>query len=185
MTKDSTPKPKDPNEVDSTNAAETFFSGEAVSSESTPQVAKNKWLIPGVAFASVALLSGALGFASGSNNSPEGRPVAMSGKSFDQNDGQAPGDRQGRGMNDQGRGMNDQGRGMNDRQGQGNQRGPGQMMPGNNQRLPHCHDAAGNDLDANADGTCVDGSTPGFIGGKNTSPNQNPAPMESGSPTVQ
>ena len=178
MSKNKTPKPQDPNESAATSAAETFFSGEAASPESTPQVAKNKWLIPGVAFASAALLAGALGFALGNNHSPDMRPVAMSGQAFGQNDGQAPGSQQGRGMNDQGRGMNDQG-------GQGKQRGPGQMMPGNNQKLPHCHDASGNDVDANADGTCVDGSAPGFMGGKNTSPNQNPAPTTSSSPTVQ
>ena len=178
MSKNKTPNPQGPKDSAATSAAESFVSGEAVPSGNTSQAEKNRWLIPGVAFASAALLAGALGFAVGTNNSPDMRPVAMSGQAFGQNNGQAPGDWQGRGMNGQGPGMNDH-------KGHGKNRGPGQMNSGDGQKLPHCHDVSGTDVAANADGTCVDGSTPGFMGGKNTSPNQNPAPTTSSSPTVQ
>ena len=196
MSKNKTPKPQDPNESAATSAAETFFSGEAASPESTPLAAKNKWLIPGVAFASAALLAGALGFAFGSNNSPDMRPVAMSGQAFGQNDGQNNGQKlphchdaagndvdantDGTCVDGSAPGFRG-GKNASDQQGQGKNRGSGQINSGDGQKLPHCHDAAGNDADANTDGTCVDGSAPGFRGGKNASP----APTTSSSPTVQ
>lgn len=192
MTKNNTPVPEDSNEVAVTNAEETFSSSEAVTSGNAPQAVKNKWLIPSVAFASAALLAGALGFALGSNNSQDMRPVAMAGQAFGQNNGLIPGHQKGQGdsgLNQPGQEMNrsnGQGRHGSDNQGQGKQgqgmqRGPGEMMPGNNQKLPHCHDASGNDVDSKVDGTCVDGSTPGFMGGQNTTP----APSTSSSTTLQ
>ena len=171
MSKNNAPTPNDSNEPSSQSASETFFSAEETRSGNSAPAGKNKWLIPGVAFASAALLAGALGFALGSNNSHEMRPAAMSGQAFGQDYGQGPG------MNDQ------QGPGMNDHQGRGKNRGPGQMNSGDGQKLPHCHDVSGTDVAANADGTCVDGSTPGFMGGQNSSPA--PAPSISSSPTVQ
>jgi hypothetical protein len=169
MANNNNPDQNEPIETGLTNAEETFFSGTSTSSSNTSQSVKNKWAIPGIAFASAALLAGALGFALGNNNSHDMRPVAMAGQAFGQDDGQ------GRGMNDQ------QGREMNDQQGHGKNRGPGQMNSGDGQKLPHCHDVSGNDVKANADGTCVYGSTPGFMGGQNSSP----APTVSSSPTVQ
>jgi hypothetical protein len=177
MANNNNPDQNEPIETGLTNAEETFFSGTSASSSNTSQSVKNKWLIPGIAFASAALLAGALGFALGNNNSHDMRPVAMAGQAFGQDDGQ------GREMNDQqGREMNDQqGHGKNDQQRHGKNRGPGQMNSGDGQKLPHCHDVSGNDVKANADGTCVYGSTPGFMGGQNSSP----APTVSSSPTVQ
>jgi len=161
MANNNNPDQNEPIETGLTTTEETFFSGTSTSSSNTSQSVKNKWAIPGIAFASAALLAGALGFALGNNNSHDMRPVAMAGQAFGQDDGQ--------------------GRGINDQQGHGKNHGPGQMNSGDGQKLPHCHDVSGNDVEANADGTCVYGSTPGFMGGQNSSP----APTVSSSPTAQ
>jgi hypothetical protein len=57
----------------------------------------------------------------------------------------------------------------------------GGQMPGDNDgpldgSTPHCHDANGQDVAANADGTCDDGSTPGSkMMGPNTQPSASPS----------
>lgn len=56
----------------------------------------------------------------------------------------------------------------------------GQMMGDNDGpldgRTPHCHDANGQDVVANSDGTCADGSTPGGkMMGPNTQPSASPS----------
>lgn len=180
MSEDNTPISEDSNE--SSNAADSFFAPETTTQANTST--RKKWIIPGAALASAALLSGLIGFSIGNHSAPDFRPAAAMGQ-------MAPG--QG-GHGQDGQGMNgDHGRGMDgDHKGRGHHQGPGQpgIMPGSPQggndlppTTPHCHDATGADVEVGADGICADGSQPGIRGkGGMTA---TPIPSASSSTSIQ
>ena len=180
MSEDNTPIAEDSNE--NSNAADTFFAPEATTQANTSS--RKKWIMPGVALASAALLSGLIGFSIGNHSGPDFRPAAAMGQ-------MAPG-QGGPGQDSQG--MNgDHGRGMgSDHKGSGHHQGPGQpgMMPDAPQggtdlppTTPHCHDATGADIEVGADGLCADGSQPGMRGkGGMTA---TPIPSASSSSSIQ
>jgi hypothetical protein len=157
-------EPTENSAVDSNPTADSFFAAE---SAALTQPSRNFWAKPAVAIAGAAIASGVLGFAIGNHASPDMRPAAISGEAFEMHGGvngmEGPGDR-----------------GMFGQPG-GKHRGPGMMGQPGQGMAPHCHDAAGNDTAANPDGTCLDGSTPGFMpqGG------QAPDPSASSTTSVQ
>ena len=180
MTEDNTPIAEDSNE--NSNAADSFFAPETTTQANTSS--RKKWIMPGAALASAALLSGLIGFSIGNHSGPDFQPAAAMGQ-------MAPG--QG-GQGQDGQGMNgDHGRGMDgDHKGKGHHQGQGQpgMMPGAPQggtdlppTTPHCHDATGVDVEVGADGLCADGSQPGMRGkGGMTA---TPTPSASSSTSIQ
>ena len=125
------------------------------------------------------MLSGLIGLSIGNHSGPDFRPASAMGQLA-----------QGQG----GPGMNGEpGQGMGDHQNGKGQRGhhgqPG-MMPGGPQggsdippTTPHCHDAAGADVEVGDDGLCADGSQPGMRNkdGKTASP----VPSASSSTAIQ
>lgn len=180
MSEDNTPIAEDSNE--NSNAADTFFAPEVTTQANTSS--RKKWIMPGAALASAALLSGLIGFSIGNHSGPDFRPAAAMGQ-------MAPG-QGGHGQDSQG--MNgDHGRGMGSHhKGSGHHQGPGQpgMMPDASQggtdlppTTPHCHDATGTDIEVGADGLCADGSQPGMRGkGGMTA---TPIPSASSSSSIQ
>lgn len=180
MTEDNTPIAEDPN--GNSNAADSFFAPETTTQANTSS--RKKWIMPGAALASAALLSGLIGFSIGNHSGPDFQPAAAMGQ-------MAPG--QG-GQGQDGQDMKgDHGRGMDgDHKGKGHHQGPGQpgMMPGAPQSgtdlpptTPHCHDATGADVEVGADGLCADGSQPGMRGKGGMS--ATPTPSASSSTSIQ
>jgi hypothetical protein len=173
--------------VVSNSAANNFFAAET---QDSTKSRSNFWTKPVVAIAGAAIASGILGFAIGNLSSHEMRPAGISGESFGDQRGQGrsgmPGEQRGfdpdgdnwgggmMGQPDGRQGGNQWGPGM---MGQPGQMLPGQMMPG--MPAPHCHDANGNNVASKADGTCADGSQPGFI------PPVGPVPSASSSTATQ
>ena len=188
MTEDNTPIAEDSNE--SSNAADSFFASEATTQLDTSS--RKKWIMPGAALASAALLSGLIGFSIGNHSGPDFRPAAAMGQMAPGQGGPGQGGPGGPGQD--GPGMNgDHGRGMGDNhKGRGHHQGPGEpgMMPGGPQggfdfppMTIHCHDAAGADTEVGADGLCADGSQPGMRGkGGMTA---TPIPSASSSTSIQ
>ena len=112
--------------TENSNSADSFFAPEVTAESITKTSSRNKWIIPGAAIASTALLSGLLGFTIGNHSGPELRPAFASEQMAPGQGGPGmglpgmDGDRDG-GMND-----NHKGRGMHGQSGPGM---PG-MMPG-------------------------------------------------------
>lgn len=185
MTEDNTPIAEDSNE--NSNAADSFFAPETTTQANTSS--RKKWIIPGAALASAALLSGLIGFSIGNHSGPDFQPAAAMGQMAPGQGGPGQG-----GPGQDGQGMNgDHGRGMDgDHKGKGHHQGQGQpgMMPGAPQggtdlppTTPHCHDATGVDVEVASDGLCADGSQPGMRGkGGMTG---TPTPSASSSTSIQ
>lgn len=181
MSEDNTPVAEDSNEI--SNAADSVFAPEATTTQANTS-SRKKWIIPGAALASTALLSGLIGLSIGNHSGPDFRPASAMGQVAQGQGGPSQG---GPGMN------GEPGQGMGDHQNGKGQRGhhgqPG-MMPGGPQggsdippTTPHCHDAAGADVEVGDDGLCADGSQPGMRNkdGKTSSP----VPSASSSTAIQ
>lgn len=190
MTEDNTPIAEDSNE--SSNAADSFFAPETTTQANTSS--RKKWIMPGAALASAALLSGLIGFSIGNHSGPDFRPAAAMGQMAPGQGGPGQGGPGQGGLGHDGQSMNgDHGRGMGgDHKGKGHHQGQGQpgIMPGAPQggtdlppTTPHCHDATGADVEVGADGLCADGSQPGMRGkGGMTA---TPTPSASSSTSIQ
>ncbi len=172
--------------TENSNAADSSFAPDVTAESITKTSSRNKWIIPGAAIASTALLSGLLGFTIGNHSGPELRPAFASEQMAPGQGGPGmglpgmDGDRDG-GMND-----NHKGRGMHGQSGPGM---PG-MMPGGPQNgndfqpmTPHCHDSTGADVEVGANGLCADGSRPGMPGKGGQLPA--PAPSATSSAAIQ
>ena len=175
-------EPVEGSAVVSNSAGDNFF---AADSQGSTKSRSNFWTKPAVAIAGAAIASGILGFAIGNVSSHEMRPAGISGEAFGDHRGQGmPGMQDGqRGVDPDGDNWGGGMMGQPDGQQGGMHRGPGmmgqpgQMMPG--MPAPHCHDANGTDVASNADGTCADGSQPGFV------PPVGPVPSASSSTATQ
>lgn len=140
-------------------------SADFFSSSKVKEVVKAKraaW--PWAAVAATALVAGIGGYAIGQTSGFNERPAA-----FSERLGNGPmGEEQ------------MQGRMGGHKGGHHDGRMDGQMMGENDGPLdgstPHCHDANGQDVAANSDGTCADGTTPGGkMMGPNTQPSASPS----------
>lgn len=187
MSEDNTPVAEDSNEI--SNAADSVFAPEATTTQANTS-SRKKWIIPGAALASTALLSGLIGLSIGNHSGPDFRPVSAMGQVAQGQGGPSQG---GPGMNGEpghGMGNHQNGKGQRGTHGNDGQHHQPGMMPGGAQggsdippTTPHCHDATGADVEVGDDGLCADGSQPGMRNrdGKSASP----APSASSSTAIQ
>lgn len=143
-------------EVPAEGNSADFFSASKVKEVDSAKRASWPW----VAVAATALVSGIGGYAIGHTSEFNEHPAA-----FSERLGTGPaGDQQ------------MQGRMGGHKGGHHDGRRDGQMMGDNDGafdgRTPHCHDVNGQDVAANADGTCADGTT---LGGKMMGPTTQPS----------